>query len=202
MRYIKNLSESEFHIDFPKNISLITGFNIIPGILRETQGDTELSDSILKSAIEAILQFIRLDWTMDIPYVAGYSEDGQHIYIDKDCPKKYEKIDLKKTLVVHEATEIAVLSLFKLEYKQAHQIALRVEKALVEAYGYNWEDYNKFFEPIIKKIGDKKLVNVPQDLDLQPYEDEHDEKELDALRKVMKSIPDNPKMQESKKRSL
>jgi hypothetical protein len=56
----------------------------------------------------------------------------------------------------------------------AHQIALRAEKAAVEAAGVSWDVYNRFMKRYEKPIDAEKLVSVPPDLDLTPYRDEKD----------------------------
>jgi hypothetical protein len=47
-------------------------------------------------------------------------------------------------LIVHEAVEKALLDELGLHYLHAHQIALRIERAAVEAEGFAWRDYNAF----------------------------------------------------------
>jgi hypothetical protein len=42
-----------------------------------------------------------------------------------------------------------------------HQIALRSERAAVEAEGVAWKAYNDFTQEHTKEIGDERLQNVP-----------------------------------------
>lgn len=65
------------------------------------------------------------------------------------------------------------------QYRDAHQLALRAERALVESDGLAWSAYNRFCAKWIKAIGGRKhYPNPPPDIDLQPEIDEDDKATL------------------------
>ena len=130
-----------------------------------------LADPKLKKYVDSEHDVIK---TYDVPYVAGYSEDGKHIYIDRHVKLKFNGTDITKYLITHETTEKALLSIFKLDYQQAHHLATHAERQAVEADGHSWKDYEAHVEPYVKKLGHEKLDKVPKDLDLEPYRDEKD----------------------------
>jgi hypothetical protein len=122
----------------------------------------------------------------DIPYVAGYSTDGKTIYIDRHLPLKMGNIDIVPYLLMHEMIEKALIDLYKLHYQEAHKIASVLEKNMVEEHKINFARYKKFFIPYIKKIGNARLTKIPKDLDLTPYMDNQNFKQLQNLKKAMK----------------
>jgi hypothetical protein len=140
--------------------------------------DWLLSDPMLARAIDAIAAKAKVDRDHDIPYVAGYSENGKTIYIDRDLPKGFTDrdkfIDTDRFLVLHEGVEKALIDLFDLRYQFALQVALRAERAAVAAAKIDWSAYDGFMQQHIEKIGGKPLTKVPADLDLRPYRDEND----------------------------
>ena len=89
-----------------------------------------------------------------------------------------KRVATDRFLIVHEAVEKALLDELGLHYLHAHQIALRIERASVEAAGYSWAEYNRFTKANEKKIQDERLTNVPDDLDLTPYRNERDFQKL------------------------
>jgi hypothetical protein len=130
----------------------------------------------------------KLDREHDIPYLAGYSNDGKTIYIDRHMPRlKYRgrEIDTDRFLILHEEVEKTLIDQLHLHYLHAHQIATRAEEAAVRAAGVLWRDYDRFMQKHVKKIGDERLSRVPADLDLKPYRDEHD---YDLLKRMHESV--------------
>src|SRR6478736_3578854 len=51
--------------------------------------------------------------------------------------------------------------------------------------GVNWNDYDRFMQKYVKRIGDERLTKLPKDLDTKPYRDEHDD---DLLRRMLVAI--------------
>ena len=148
--------------------------------------DTLLSGPMLKSAVDAILKWAKLDRKHDIPYLAGYSRDGRTIYIDKDLPKAFttragKRVGVDRFLVLHEAVEKSLLDDLGLIYQHAHQIALRAEQAAVKAAGVPWGEYDRFMAKYIKEADDA-IDRLPADLDIKPYRDEHDVELLKRMR--------------------
>jgi hypothetical protein len=145
---------------------------------------------MLDRALDAILRRVKkLDRTHDIPYLAGYSTDGQTIYIDRHLPRtmayKGRKIEVDRYLIMHEEVEKTLIDQLGLHYLHAHQIATRAEEAAVRADGILWRDYDRFMQKYVKHIGDERLKKVPEDLDLKPYRDEHD---FDLIGRMQKAL--------------
>jgi hypothetical protein len=138
-----------------------------------------VSSLMLDRALDAIVRRVKkLDRAHDIPYLAGYSQDGKTIYIDRHMPKMMKlrgrEIDTDRFLILHEEVEKTLIDQLNLHYLHAHQIATRAEEAAVRAAGLRWRDYDRFMQKYVKRIGDERLKKVPADLDLKPYRDEHD----------------------------
>ena len=129
----------------------------------------------------AEIKTIRVNRRFDIPYVAGYSETGNTIFIDRHLSTLMEKRDIQYLLVTHEVTEKALLDIFHLDYQQAHHIATNIEHEIALKSGVNWERYLKFLDPQMKTIGSDKVKVVPKDLDIEPYQDE---KDFDLLKRM------------------
>jgi hypothetical protein len=148
-----------------------------------------VSDLMLDRALDAILRHVKLDRRHDIPYLAGYSEDGKTIYIGRHMPRSFKfqgrTVDTDRFLILHEEVEKTLIDQLGLHYLHAHQIATRAEQAAVRAAGVNWSDYDLFMRKYVKRIGDERLTKLPKDLDTKPYRDEHDD---DLLRRMLLAI--------------
>ena len=149
-----------------------------------------VSNLMLDRALDAIVRRVKkLDRRHDIPYLAGYSEDGRTIYIDRHMPRSFKfrgrAVDTDRFLILHEEVEKTLIDQLGLHYLHAHQIATRAEQAAVRAAGITWHDYDRFMQTYVKRIGDERLTKVPDDLDTKPYRDEHDD---DLLRRMLASI--------------
>ncbi len=145
---------------------------------------------MLDRALDAIVRRVRiLDRQHDIPYLAGYSEDGKTIYIDRHLPKTFRfrgrDIEVDRYLILHEEVEKTLIDQLGLHYLHAHQIATRAEQAAIRADRISWRDYDRFMQKYVKRIGDERLSKVPADLDLKPYRDEHD---VDLLRRMQAAL--------------
>lgn len=152
--------------------------------------DWYVSSLMLDRALDAILRRVKkLDRTHDVPYLAGYSQDGQTIYIDRHLPPtmnyKGRKIGVDRYLIMHEEVEKTLIDQLGLHYLHAHQIATRAEEAAVRADGVLWRDYDRFMQKYVKTVGDEHLKKVPADLDLKPYRDEHDFDLIQRMRKAL-----------------
>ncbi len=149
--------------------------------------DTALSGPMLKKAVDAILSHLHLDRSYDIPYLAGYSRDGRTIYIDRELPRTYavgrKRVSVDRFLILHESVEKTLLDQLGLHYQHAHQIALRAERAAVEAEGLSWSAYDRFMQRYIKEAEDERVQHLPPDLDVKPYRDEHDAALLERMRR-------------------
>lgn len=141
--------------------------------------DWYISSLMLDRALDAILRRVKkLDREHDIPYLAGYSQDGKTIYIDRHLPRSFtfrgRSIDVDRFLILHEEVEKTLIDQLGLHYLHAHQIATRAEEAAVHAQRITWKAYDRFMQKYVKAIGDERLRKVPADLDLKPYRDYHD----------------------------
>ena len=149
-----------------------------------------VSGLMMERALDAIVRRVKkLDRAHDIPYLAGYSNDGKTIYIDRHMPKtfKYQgrEVGTDRFLILHEEVEKTLIDQLNLHYLHAHQIATRAEQAAVRAAGISWHAYDGFMQQHVKTIGDERLTKVPADLDTKPYRDEHD---YDLLRRMEASM--------------
>lgn len=148
--------------------------------------DWYISSLMMDRALDAILRRVKkLDRRHDIPYLAGYSQYGKTIYIDRHLPKSFtfrrRTIEVDRFLILHEEVEKTLIDQLGLHYLHAHQIATRAEEAAVHAQGITWKAYDRFMQKYVKEIGDERLKKVPADLDLKPYRDYHD---YDLLRRM------------------
>jgi hypothetical protein len=149
-----------------------------------------VSSLMMDRALDAICRRVKkFDRRHDIPYLAGYSLDGNTIYIDRHMPQSFKYrgrvVNTDRFLVLHEEVEKTLIDQLGLHYLHAHQIATRAEEAAVRAAGIEWRDYDRFMQKHVKTIGDERLTKVPKDLDLKPYRDEHDD---DLLKRMLGSV--------------
>jgi hypothetical protein len=166
--------------------------------------DWYISSLMLDRALDAILRRVKkLDRDHDIPYLAGYSQDGKTIYIDRHLPKSFtfrgRTIDVDRFLILHEEVEKTLIDQLGLHYLHAHQIATRAEEAAVHAQKITWKAYDRFMQKYVKAIGDERLSKVPADLDLKPYRDYHD---YDLLRQMEQHLERTAGLASTKKKEL
>jgi hypothetical protein len=145
----------------------------------------EAKDMHLDQTFQTLLRSVKVDHTFQIPYLAGYAKSDAHqIYIDSGVKPQYQTpdgpIDVSQDLSIHEFVEKSLIDwapLTEKVYLRTHQIAQRMEKAMVENFGFSWAFYQgKLMQAEIYRadeIGrsDATLVRVPKDLDLTPYID-------------------------------
>jgi len=123
-----------------------------------------------------------------VPGLAGYSEDGKTVYIDKRLPKKIElengkSMPAHKYLSVHERVEKGLIDSKGYKYQYAHRLATGAERKAVEADGYSWDDYQPYMLRMVKKLEDYS-GSVPKDLDLTPQRDRGAYAEIRKIRKL------------------
>jgi hypothetical protein len=151
-----------------------------------------VSSLMMDRALDAITRRAkRLDRKHDIPYLAGYSEDGKTIYIDRHMPTTFRyqgrEVNTDRFLILHEEVEKTLIDQLGLHYLHAHQIATRVEQAAVRCAGIGWHAYDRFMQKYVKRIGDERLTKIPADLDEKPYRDEHDYDLLKRMNAALES---------------
>ena len=149
-----------------------------------------VSSLMMDRALDAIARRAkRLDRNHDIPYLAGYSEDGKTIYIDRHMPTSFRyqgrEVNTDRFLILHEEVETTLIDQLGLHYLRAHQIATRVEQAAVRCAGIGWRAYDRFMQKYVKRMGDERLTKIPADLDQKPYRDEHD---YDLLKRMNAAV--------------
>ena len=152
--------------------------------------DWYVSSLMLDRALDAICRRVKkFDRKHDIPYLAGYSQDGKTIYIDRHLPTSFKyrgrTIEVDRFLIMHEEVEKTLIDQLDLHYLHAHQIATRAEEAAVRAERISWRAYDRFMQKYVKSVGDERLKKVPKDLDLKPYRDYHD---WDLMQRMEKAI--------------
>lgn len=154
---------------------------------KSSDDDTQISAAIIEQARRAVLRHVKVDRSYDVPYLAGYSEDGKTIYIDCDLPKTFAKGKRRwavdSFLILHESVEKALVDQLGLVYQHAHQFALRVEEAAVRDAGVPWRQYDAFMQQHIKLAAQRPDLHIPPDLDLEPYKDEDDAPLLRRMRR-------------------
>jgi hypothetical protein len=140
--------------------------------------DDEGSVISLSQVIPEIFKLLTVNKTYDVPYLAGYSRDGKTVYIDRHIPNQLvvdgKTIEVAPILALHETVEKALIDKLGIHYESAHQIALTVEKAAIENAGVSWDVYNNEIHQYVKELGAESDYKVPEDLDMTPYQDEHD----------------------------
>jgi len=148
----------------------------------------DIDGAVLLDAVQAIRRRVKIvNREYDIPYIAGYSLDGDTVFIDRHLPKTFrwitKTVRVEPFLLTHEKVEKALLDELRLHYLHAHQIAVRAERDAVKAAGVSWWAYQRFVKKYEKPIEKEKLVRVPSQLDLTPY---RDEKDFGLLRRLVR----------------
>src|SRR5712692_9893287 len=80
-----------------------------------------ISSLMLDRACDAIVRRVKnLDRKHDVPYLAGYSNDGKTIYIDRHMPRTMKfrgrEIDTDRFLILHEEVEKTLIDQLDLHY--------------------------------------------------------------------------------------
>jgi len=148
----------------------------------------DIDGAVLLDAVQAIRRRVKIvNREYDIPYIAGYSLDGDTVFIDRHLPKTFrwitKTVRVEPFLLTHEIVEKALLDELRLHYLHAHQIAVRAERDAVKAAGVSWWAYQRFMKKYEKPIEKEKLVRVAPQLDLTPY---RDEKDFGLLRRLVR----------------
>lgn len=136
-----------------------------------------LNDPAVKAKLD---RPFTVDHAKDIKYLAGYSNDGGTIFIDKDIPTvlrvrradgKLARMDPTPYLVWHERVEKALIDSRNYTYQGAHQIAVGAEHANLEADGFDPASYETALAKYRPQILAKPMASLPADLDVTPYKD-------------------------------
>lgn len=146
---------------------------------RPQPGEWLIRNRMLDEAAVAALSSVAIDSTHDVPYVGSCSRKGDKVYIDYALPRMLhhagKAYDVYRYIVMHEVVEMLFEHTLNFQYRDAHQIALRVERALVQSDGLPWAVYSRFCARWIQRIGSRlHYPNPPPDIDLRPEIDEDD----------------------------
>lgn len=126
--------------------------------------------------------------SFELPYLGGYSQDGRTVYFDRRVPIAAIKIgrlfvNVLPFLITHETVEKALIDLYGYKYQAAHEVATEAEHRKVRAAGRDIKAYEAALKPWIDST--EVYTNVPPDLDLTPYIETKDTKNLTHIRKLM-----------------
>lgn len=128
----------------------------------------------------------------DIPYVGGYSKDGQTIYISRKLPISFKTsldIDVKvlEYLVIHEITEKALMQALRYRFNAAHSIALGSEIAALRRDKVPVDEYYGFINKWVNHcMNPLNITYLPEDLDLTPYREDRCRAVLRRIRQLKK----------------
>lgn len=143
--------------------------------------DKAISKTDIDEAIKALASKIDIKHQYWVPYLGGYSKDWAHpcVYINSTFPDRL-KLDGKvmqpwRYLLIHEAVEKCLMDELGLTYTIAHTIATSAESTAVLADGFSWDAYTHALQkPIHEARNDSANRPTPPDLDIRPYQEEHD----------------------------
>lgn len=141
--------------------------NLLENIIENKEYKSDLS--ILKILYEDISNKYYIDKTKHIPYIGGYSDSCNIIYIDKIAFPQFNQKEVM-SIVLHEFIEKNLLKHCKsIGYVFAHQISQQIE------YCFYSNIEEKQFQNTIDEIENmiqkdfKKGAIIPLDLDKTPY---------------------------------
>ncbi len=149
----------------------------------------ELGPSLIRClTTQALHDLVLVNNEYDIPYLAGYSVDGQTIYMDRRLPNKLkidgQNVEIQAYILFHERIEKLLIDLYHMDYQQAHKHATHWENSLVAMSGVSPRSYEQALLPYIRGAAHESVQRVPADLDLTPYVDENDKT---LLRRIMRA---------------
>ena len=150
---------------------------------RPQPGEWLIRSHMLDEAATAAMNAVKIVTDYDVPYVGSCNLKGNKVYIDYELPKTLthagKRYNVYRYIVMHEVVEMLFEHALKFAYRDAHQIALRVERALVQSDGLPWPVYDRFCARWVKRIGARKhYPNPPPDIELKPEIDEDDKATL------------------------
>jgi hypothetical protein len=154
---------------------------------RPSGDEFSLNSRVLDEAARALLKSMRVVRTHDVPYVGSCNIAGDTIYIDYELPAhlmyRGSRYDVDRYIVMHEVVEMLLEHHLQFSYRDAHQIATAMERALVQSDGLSWAVYSRFCSIWSKKVGQRKTYpDPPLDIDLQPERDTKDATRLKRMR--------------------
>lgn len=135
-----------------------------------------------------------VDCTYEMPtgYGAGYSKDGETIYLDCRLKRTFtlkdeRSMDTTKYVVFHEAGEKYFEDTYGYKYPYAHEKITGLERKEVESDKFPWDEYQSYILNEIKRI--KKLdanAPIPENFDDKPERDSRDYSLIKTMQKHQK----------------
>lgn len=133
---------------------------------------SEFDRDQLMAAVAKIRAHIKVNRDYDIPFVAGYSQDGKTVYIDRHLPALLEHDgqtwNLDDYLVLHEVAEKLLIDTFGMTYLEAHAVACLIDRSRAILDG-SYDAYLTTLSTAWKGDKIERITRVPADLDLTPY---------------------------------
>ena len=158
------------------------------------KGERDLDKALADHRVKRRLaQHPRIVNLFDLPYLGGYSNDGERIYFDRHLKPIHlngRKIDARQFVKYHEQMEKALIDIFGMTYEPAHQLATLYEHRAVRRAGLSTIQYEKALKPQIHADEHEKLKRLPPDLDMTPYSG--------ALKQHIERVMRNPEPKLSK----
>ena len=133
---------------------------------------------------------IKVDRSHQVPYVGGSSINGETVYIDERLPESFKDtlgrdIPVDKYLIVHEVVEKALTQRLKLPFNLAHFLATGTTTKYLDKDGVDEEEFWKIIEDQVDVcLKEYEKSKLPTDLDPIPYEGDHLENVIDALKEI------------------
>jgi len=147
-------------------------------------------------ALRELLSKVRLDRSHDVPYLGALAKDGETLYIDRDAPRTFPsrggRSEVWPFIGLHEMVEDAILWRFGVSYGCGHVIAQAAERAVVQAMGHRWSEYQPFNERMAADCERKRAVAPPKGLDWKPYRQEGDGVRLRRMRAGLRRTHGRP----------
>jgi hypothetical protein len=134
------------------------------------------------------------DNNFDIPYIAGYSKDGNTLFFDRHLPEiltleldgNKREINPREFLRLHETLEKAIIDALGWSYFPAHAAATAYERrGILQKLGPQWwMPYEHTMDGYAKADEHEKIKKVPKNLDMTPYHDADDNRLLKVMQKA------------------
>lgn len=114
-----------------------------------------------------------LDESHDIPFVGGYSQNGETIYLHRHLAKEIDidgrKVCPRKYLKLHEEMEKSLIDVLGWGYLQSHRISNAIELLTVVQDGMDKSRYIHFMDKEMQRLMKLPVKVIPNDLDFLPY---------------------------------
>lgn len=127
------------------------GFDEISQQFEKYLGSWQITPNEAHAILNFLNKYTEIDRNHSVPGYAQFtSGTSKRVYIDQYVPISFiastgQKVNIDLFLMMHEIVEKAILvNPPFLDYQHGHQLAERIERALVCAAGIPWDEYNLF----------------------------------------------------------